>query len=462
MVMPNFLLFPHQLFEDVEKLRGYRVYLLEVPLFFTQYTFHVQKLIFHRASMQYYADYLKENEIEVIYVDVEAYENTLQNMREATCYDVADYDLYKYLKKRLNALTLLPSPNFYGSEDDTRFMHHFYMNQRKRLDILVSEGKPEGGEWSYDSENRRRLPKESLLPQWQTYENDYIKEAQEYVKKFKTFGNASSFYYPITHKEARENLDYFLAEHFETFGSYQDAMTTQDSPLYHSMLSSSINTGLLDPKVVVKQALAQKVPLNAKEGFIRQIIGWREFMRRTYETIGVQQRTRNYFGFKLPIPSKVLQGRSGLLPVDDVMYKVAKRGYAHHIERLMILGNYFLLTERDPESVYTFFMASFIDAYDWVMVGNVYGMSQYADGGLMTTKPYLSGSNYLLKMSHYPKGEWCEIWDALYWRFIYTHQEKFKENPRMKFPLATLKKMKKETLEAHLERAESYITSLET
>ncbi|MBT8344259.1 MAG: cryptochrome/photolyase family protein [Sulfurovum sp.] len=459
--MPHFLLFPHQLFEEVEKLKGYKVYLLEVPLFFTQYTFHIQKLIMHRASMKYYENYLKSHNIDVIYVDVEKYVATLEKLADVTCYDVADFDLHKIMKSTFETLSVLPSPNFYNSEDDTLFMHHFYINQRKKLGILVKEGKPQGGQWSFDSDNRKKLPKDTLLPQWQSYENDFIQEARTYVKQFKTFGEETPFCYPITHKEAKQNLNYFFTEHFETFGSYQDAMTRQDSPLYHSMLSSSINVGLLDPKRVIEEALTQDVPLNAKEGFIRQIIGWREFMRRTYETIGVRQRTSNFFGFDRPIPSKVFQGKSGLLPVDDVMQKVAKRGYAHHIERLMILGNYFLLTERDPTKVYEFFISSFIDAYDWVMVGNVYGMSQYADGGLMTTKPYVSGSNYLLKMSHYTKGEWCEIWDALYWRFIYLHQEKFKENLRMKFPLATLKKMKKEMLNAHLKIAEDYLVWLD-
>lgn len=462
MVMPSFLLFPHQLFEKVETLLGYKVYLIEVPLFFTQYTFHVQKLIFHRASMQYYANYLIAHNIEVVYVEVDKYEKTLKELAEATIYDVADFNLIKGLRTSISELTVIPSPNFYGSEDDTLFMHHFYMNQRKRLSILVKDGKPEGGQWSYDNENRKKLPKDTLLPQWKSYDNHYIQEAVRYVKKFRSFGQSTPFYYPVTHKEARENMGYFFKEHFETFGTYQDAMSSQDSPLYHSMISSAINAGLLDPKEVVAKARHQDVALNAKEGFIRQIIGWREFMRRTYDTIGVEQRTSNYFGFTSKIPDKVLEGKSGLLPVDDVVRKVAKRGYAHHIERLMILGNFFLLTQRHPKSVYEFFMASFIDAYDWVMVGNVYGMSQYADGGLVTTKPYVSGSNYILKMSHYPKGEWCNIWDALYWRFIYVHQDKFRENPRMKFPLSTLKKMKKETVEGHLKRASEYLMWLDT
>ena len=458
--MKSFLLFPHQLFENIEKLKGYRVYLCEVPLFFTQFTFHVQKLIFHRASMKYYKDYLEQHRIEVIYIEVNAYQNTLEILKDATCYDVADFDLHKSLKKSLNTVTFIPSPNFLNTQDDTLFMHHFYMNQRKRLDILMINGRPEGGRWSFDNENRKKLPKNTLLPHWKTYDNEYIEEAIAYVSQFKTFGKEKPFYYPVSHKASKESLEFFLTENFQNFGSYQDAMTTQDSPLYHSMLSCSINSGLLDPKEVIEETLNQNVPLNAKEGFIRQIIGWREFMRRTYDSIGVSQRNSNFFNFSASIPSKVFEGKSGLLPVDDVINKIQKRGYAHHIERLMILGNFFLLTERNPDSVYEFFMSLFIDAYDWVMVGNVYGMSQYADGGMITTKPYISGSNYILKMSHYPKGEWCTIWDSLYWRFIYLHQKKFENNQRMIFTINALKKMKKEKLHRHLECAENYIKCL--
>lgn len=455
--MQAFLLYPHQLFKEVDALKDCKVYLLEVPLFFTQYTFHVQKLILHRASMKYYETYLKSLDIEVVYVEVDHYVETLHSLESASCYDVADFNLHKSLQKTIKKLTVHDSPNFYYSGDDTLFMHHFYMNQRKKLNVLVKEGKPEGGQWSFDSENRKKIPKGTTLSYWKHYENDYIKEARAYVKRFKTFGKDEPFYYATTHEEAQEQLAYFFEWHFSTFGTYQDAMHTEDKPLFHSILSSSINAGLLDPKRVVSEALEQEVPLNAKEGFIRQIIGWREFMYRTYGTIGIKQRTSNFFDFDASISTKVLEGESGLLPVDDVMKKVNKRGYAHHIERLMILGNFFLLTQRDPGAVYTFFMASFIDAYDWVMVGNVYGMSQYADGGLMTTKPYVSGSNYILKMSNYPKGEWCKIWDALYWRFIFSHQDKFGKNIRMKFPLNTLKKMKKETLQMHLQTAQKYL-----
>ncbi|MBD3790039.1 MAG: cryptochrome/photolyase family protein [Campylobacterales bacterium] len=459
--MNAFLVFPHQLFKDVTPLKDYKVYLVEEPLFFTQYRFHVQKLMLHRASMKWYADYLASQEIESEYVDVDRYEEVMGSLDGISCYDVADFDLMTSLKQRFSSVITFSSPNFFNTHDDTRFMHYFYINRRKEMKILIDQGKPIGGKWSLDSENRKKLPLSLTLPQWQSYENAYIVEARAYVSCFDTFGESEPFYYPVDFAEAEALLDEFLAHRFANFGDYQDAMTLKDSPLFHSMVSSALNIGLLDPEEIVKRALETPVPLNAKEGFVRQIIGWREFMRRTYDTIGVQQRTTNYFGFTKSIPAKVLEGKSGLLPLDDVIQKVKKRGYAHHIERLMVLGNYLLLTECHPDSVYQFFMSGFIDAYDWVMVGNVYGMSQYADGGLITTKPYVSGSNYLLKMSDYPKGEWCKIWDALYWRFIYVHQEQFKNNPRMHFALQGLERIKEDTLNAHLERAVAYLHWLE-
>ncbi len=458
--MIPFLLFPHQLFEDMKTLKGHRVYLLETPLFFTQYHFHVQKLILHRASMKYYAAYLQNEGIDVVYVEVESYEETINSLHEATCYDVADFDLYKSLKTKLKSLNVIPSPNFLYSNDDSLLLHQFYINQRKRLGILIEDKKPTGGQWSFDQDNRKKIPSKHRLPQWRAFENDYIKEARQYVKGFHSFGEDTPFYYPTTFDEAQELKSYFFNYHFNSYGDYQDAMRMEDSPLYHSLLSASINIGLINPSTLIKETLDQEVPLNNKEGFIRQIIGWREFIRRTYDTIGVRQRKTNFFEFSLPIPAKVLRAQSGLLPVDDVIRKVHKRGYAHHIERLMILGNYFLLTHRDPDSVYTFFMASFIDAYDWIMVGNVYGMSQYADGGCITTKPYVSGSNYILKMSNYPKGEWCEIWDGLYWHFIFTHQEKLRMSGRMNFALQGLKRMSSQKLDNHLKCAKDYLSWL--
>ena len=206
-----------------------------------------------------------------------------------------------------------------------------------------------------------------------------------------------------------------------------------------------LNIGLITPKYVIERCLQyaeeKKIPIASVEGFIRQVIGWREFIRAVYEQKGSEERTRNYWSFTEKIPESFWSGTTGMVPVDVTIEKVKKTGYCHHIERLMILGNFMLLCEWDPNEVYEWFMTMFIDAYDWVMVPNVYGMSQFADGGLLATKPYISGSNYILKMSDYKKGEWCAVWDALFWNFMHRHRAFFLSNPRLGMLVKTYDKM---------------------
>lgn len=457
--MKTFLIYPHQLFRDTAPLKGCEVVLVEEPLFFTQYRFHMQKLILHRASMQFYADYLRERGFKVHYMEVgeglEAFTD-----HQVCLYDVADDWLMRSIKKQFSNLTILPSPNFLNVTDETKYMHQFYIHRRKEMGIFVDDGKPFGGKWSLDSENRKKLPKEMKLPPWIGFENPYVVEAKNYVKRFESVGSDEHFYYPTTFEEADMLMEYFFKEHYAKFGDYQDAVITEDSPLFHSLLSSSLNIGLIDLGALIDKAVKSDAPYNAKEGFVRQIIGWREFMHTIYGDIAVKQRTTNYFGFTNTMPEKISEAKCGIDPLDRVIEKVRENAYANHIERLMILGNLFLLLEIDPDEVYTFFMRHFIDAYDWVMVGNVYGMSQYADGGLITTKPYVASSNYIRKMSNYKKGEWCEIWDGLYWRFLYTHQQKFAYNNRMKMQLSLLERMSNEKLQKHIKVAENYIQTL--
>jgi deoxyribodipyrimidine photolyase-related protein len=222
-----------------------------------------------------------------------------------------------------------------------------------------------------------------------------------------------------------------------------------------------LNIGLLSPQDIIDRAMAyaDRVPLNSLEGFVRQVIGWREFVRAIYRTRGVQQRTTNYWNHERKIPSSFYDGSTGIEPVDVVIRRVLELGYCHHIERLMILGNFMLLCDFDPDEVYRWFMELFIDAYDWVMVPNVYGMSQHADGGLMTTKPYISGSSYVLRMSSFKKGPWCEIWDALYWRFMNKHRSFFAGNARMGVMVSQLDKMGSK-LDKHLAVAEKFLKEL--
>jgi deoxyribodipyrimidine photolyase-related protein len=201
--------------------------------------------------------------------------------------------------------------------------------------------------------------------------------------------------------------------------------------------------------------------MNSLEGFIRQVIGWREFIHIVYLREGTKQRTINYWQFKRKIPPSFWSGTTGIEPVDQVIQKILTTGYCHHIERLMILGNFMVLCEFDPDEVYRWFMEMFVDAYDWVMVPNVYGMTQFADGGLMTTKPYISGSNYLMKMGQWQKGNWCNVWDGLFWQFMHKQRSFFSQNPRLGMLLKTFDKMPEEKRQQHLTNATTFLHQLD-
>lgn len=456
-----FLVYPHQLFQDITPLKGKKVLLIEEPLFFTLYTFHIQKLVLHRASIKFYESYLHQQGIDVSYYEDESYLE-IYSTHQVFIYDVVDAWLSQKIADNFSQLTVLVNPNFLNVEDENRFFYHYYINRRKALGILIDKGKPLGGKWSFDSANRQKIPKDLPIPSELCFENDYIDEAKNYCKKFDSLGECEIFYYPITYEEAKINLDYFLKYKFQDFGAYQDAIHQESHFLFHSNISSSLNIGLINLQELISSILTQNIALNSKEGLIRQIIGWREYMLSIYKTSHIPLRQSNFFGFHHQLSPKLLTATTGLTPLDDVMKKLYKTGYSHHIERLMILGNLFLLLEIHPDEIHKFFMAHYIDAYDWVMVGNVYGMSGYSDGGSMVTKPYVSSSNYILKMSRdYKKSDaWCAIWDGLYWRFLDKYQNLLKENPRMKMQFALLKKMDKNLLKEHIARAEKFMTSL--
>lgn len=459
--MRQFLIYPHQLFESIAILRSYEVVLIEESLFFTQYAFHVQKLILHRASMKQYAQRLIESGICVRYVEEHETQAFYDKGGDVICYDVADDWLERKIRRSFHHVTFLKSSNFLNHEDESLFLHTFYARVRKTLGIWVENGKPLYGKWSFDAENREKLPPEVPRPLMRSYDNSYLMEAREYVKRFKSVGEGERFYYPTSHAEARELLIEFINQKFQFYGTYQDSIDRSDSPLYHSLISSSLNIGLLDLEEVIERAMNADAPYNAKEGFIRQIIGWREFMFSLYKRVSVRQRTTNFFGFERRMNPRLCNANSGIAPLDRVNAKVLQTSYAHHIERLMIQGNLFLLMEISPDEVYRYFMSHYIDAYDWVMVGNVYGMSQYADGGLITTKPYISSSNYLHKMSAYPKNQsWGKVWDGLYWRFMDRYSDRFASNPRMKMQRALLFKMSPSVLREHCRIGDEFLEGL--
>lgn len=456
-----FIIYPHQLFKNIENLKNKKVILVEEPLFFSLYYFHIQKLVLHRATMRYYFEYLLSQNIDVEYFEDESYIDIYKDF-DITIYDVVDDWLYKKISANFKNLKKLKNPNFLYTNDPNRFFNRYYINRRKELNLFIENGKPYGGKWSFDSENRKKLPKDKLVPKKIVYKNRFIDEAKEYCKRFKSGGVCEHFCYPITFDEAKSNLNYFLKNKFENYGNYQDAIVSKEIFLYHSNISSSLNIGLLNLHDVINEIVRFDAPYNAKEGFIRQIIGWREFMLTVYKQNHIKLRTTNFFGFKNKLPKKLICANSGLKPFDDTIKKLYKSSYNHHIERLMIVGNLFVLLEIDPDDVYAFFMSNYIDAYDWVMVGNVYAMSGYSDGGSITTKPYISSSNYIVKMSNdYKKSEeWCKIWDGLYWRFLDKYATMFDKNLRMKMQIALLNKMDKTKLETHIKIADEFIDSL--
>ncbi len=464
------LIFPHQLFDPHPCLKKNRpVYVIEDGLFFGTdphhpLKFHRQKILLHRASMKAYAERLEENGWIVHYVEAGAAMERYLPRGIDTFYlaDPVDYLLERRLRRHTSRtgqkLCIVDTPMFLTPPDwfnpwfDGRkryFMADFYVAQRKRLNILVdSAGKPVGGKWSFDTENRKRWPKNMEPPPVYTPpETNHVLEARAYAaKRFSNNPGASEpFNYPVTHEQALASLRHFLDHRFSGFGDYEDAISTRHAVLHHSVLTPALNIGLLTPQQVLDEtfeAMSERdIPLNDAEGFIRQIIGWREFMRIIYVREGVRQRTTNFWRHQRKLDQRWYAGTTGLAPVDHAIGRALASGYCHHIERLMVLGNAMLLCEIDPDEIYRWFMELFIDAYDWVMVPNVYGMSQYADGGLITTKPYFSGSNYLKKMSDYAAGEWCDIWDGLFWRFIEEHRDFYEKQPRLSMMVRTLDKM---------------------
>ena len=474
------IIFPNQLFEESNLfLNNKKTYLIEEHLFFKQFNFHKQKLVFHRSSMKNYENYLLSKGIDVAYIETKNQESDIRifldkiNVTEINIYHPEDNWLEKRIKKSCKKnnikINIEENPLFLTAHDDLLpffnpekkklFQTSFYKSQRKKMKILIdNDQNPVGGKWTYDDMNRHKFPKNKKTPtlDYSKLQSENYRDSVNYVQKNFTenFGIINDIQlYPTDFKSSRLWFNDFLKTRFDEFGIYEDAVLIGESIINHSVLSPLINSGLLNPKYVVKNSLEfykkNKIPINSTEGFIRQIIGWREFIRGVYVSKGSEERTKNYWNFDRKIPKSFYEGNTGIDPIDDTIKKVEKSAYGNHIERLMILGNFMVLCEFDPDEVYKWFMEVFIDSYDWVMVPNVYGMSQFADGGLMSTKPYISSSNYIIKMSDYKKGEWSDIWDGLFWSFMDKQRDFFKKNPRMRMLISSFDKMdslKKEKL----------------
>ncbi len=490
------LLFPFQLFDPHPALRrGRPVVFIEEGLVFGDphvgLKFHQQKIVLHRASMKTYAAELERRGFDVRYRDFVEGATISDHIRalwdegfDAFHYcEVVDFLLEKRLAKAAAelevALHVHSSPMFLTPKEciEEEFggkrrplMGRFYERQRKRMGVLLGkDGAPLGGRWSYDDENRKSMPKSGLdvPPEPSARATGANKEAMAYVREHFSdyFGEAGGCAYPVSHGEAERWFERFLEERLARFGDYEDAISHRERVLFHGVLTPMLNIGLLTPAKLLERTLEyageNDVPLNCLEGFVRQIIGWREFVRGAYDHLGVPCRTGNFWGFEdKPIPKAFYTASTGIDPVDLVIRRVLDHGWCHHIERLMVVGNFMLLCGFHPRRVYDWFMELFVDAYDWVMVPNVFGMSQFADGGLFTTKPYISGSNYVRKMSDLLKGDWCETWDGLFWMFIKSHEKYFRSQHRLGMMARQLDKMAPGKLSAHAENAETFLRNL--
>ena len=338
----------------------------------------------------------------------------------------------------------------------------FYKETRRKMNILMNGEDPVGGKWSFDEDNRKKLPNTIKVPVISK-----VKDTKETtaLKKFinSNFkdhpGNTDKFWFPTTRKDASQWLDEFLKERIKLFGDYEDAVTDKSNTVFHSALSPLINLGLIAPEEIIEKLrrIENKVPMNSLEGYIRQIIGWREFMRGIYQNYDQRLDNTNFFNHKRKMKKSWYDGNTGLDPLDHAINNAKNYGWSHHIERLMILANIMNLCEINPKQVYKWFMEMFVDSSDWVMAPNVYGMGLFSDGGIFATKPYICGSSYFLKMMHFKKGPWCDVMDGLYWKFIDRHKKFFLKNPRLAMMVRVSEKMNKERKTRIFKAANNFI-----
>ncbi len=460
--------------------------------FCTHYQYHQHKLVLFLANMRAHAKELKQKKYSIEYQELipsegvtflnklETYLTAHPHVKEIELFEVEDkffeLALLDFCKQKKLKLSFLESPMFLSSRANFKaylattkrpFMKTFYERERKRIKVLVEQGKPIGEQWSFDEENRQALNTNIPIPDLPSTSPDAVTKSviQLVQKEFASHpGDASTYWMPTTRKEWLSWLNDFVQERLERFGPYQDALSTRKPFLFHSILSPAINMGVLTPLEVVRvveDAFHQRnLPLNSVEGFIRQLMGWREFVRGVYQNFSEKEEATNFWKHKKMLTPHWYQGNFGIPPLDEAVAKAMRWGYLHHIERLMVVGNMMTLLEIDPKEAHRWFMELFVDSSDWVMGPNVYGMALFADGGIFATKPYICGSNYYRKMGKYPKGDWCDVVDGLYWGFIDKHVDFFKKNPRLSMMVRTLEKMDSSRKENIFTAAKEYKKTL--
>ena len=344
-------------------------------------------------------------------------------------------------------------------------MASFYQKIRQKLSILIDDqNKPLGGKWSYDEDNRKKLPKNTLIPKFpEIKETIHTKKLKPIIDNLFTKhpGDTKKFWFATEYNDVLKLLDFFIKDKLNLFGDYEDAVDQKNNILFHSALSPYLNLGLITPDIIIQKIMtyhhSKSVRLNSLEGYIRQIIGWREFMRGIYQNYSKEMESGNFFKHNRKMKDTFYDGSTGLDPLDHAIKNADKFGWSHHIERLMILSNIMNLCEVEPKSVYKWFMEMFVDSSDWVMVPNVYGMGLFSDGGIFATKPYICGSSYFMKMMDFKRGNWCNVMDGLYWRFIDRNRKFFLKNPRLSMMVRIFDKMKEDRKKLILSEANKFI-----
>ncbi len=486
-----FIILGNQLFplNELNNFKDYQFFMAEDYHLCTYEKHHKHKIILFLTAMRKYADALKNKKFSLKYYflnkknSILSYEDKIKNFIKGTkitnikMYEIED----KFFEKRIidfcthNKLTItfIQSPMFYNSREDFQkylskskkpFMATFYKQQRIEKNILILDGNPIGEKWSFDEENRKKIPESLIIPSQLKFKEDtIIKDVKKLVNILfaKHPGGTENFWLGTSREDALKALDLFIKEKIKNFGHYEDAVKKSSPFLFHSILSPYINLGLITPKEVVNKLLTankkKNIPINSLEGFIRQVIGWREFMRGIYQNFSDRLEKTNYFNQKRKLTDDWYNGTTGIDPIDDAIHDVLKYGYTHHIVRLMHLSNVMNLSQLHPNEIYKWFMEMFVDSSDWVMSPNVYGMGTFSDGGIFSTKPYICGSNYIIKMSNYKKGNWSDIVDGLYWNFIHNNRYVLSKNPRMGMVMMSYKKLNKDRKDYLLKIAKEFI-----
>ena len=469
---------------QLKPYRGHRLVMVEDEGFCRRHRYHQQKLALLLSAMREHAEALRGKGFDVEYHRLDAGKRVFDTLQRALGPDtplhtfrINDHGLRRRIARFCDATGSTwhegDNPGFLTSDADLDndlgsgkrlLMAKFYQRQRLRLELMVDEhGKPDGGKWSFDADNRKKVPAKQALPELpQVKHGDATRSAIDTVRKrfADNPGDAHELWLPTTRRGALAWLKRFLAERLTGFGTYEDAITTRSPFVFHSTLSPLLNLGLLTPDEVIAATQAfvteHDVAINDVEGFVRQIVGWREFIRGVYERVPDmgQCNVRNHHR---GLTQHWFDATTGIPPLDLAIRTHQRWGWNHHIERLMVLANLMNLCEIEPQAVYRYFMQHHIDAYDWVMTPNVYGMGLTSEGGTFATKPYIAGSNYLLKMSDIKKGDWCDVVDGLYWRFVANNREELSKNPRLAAFASGLDRLKPARRERIFAAAEGFL-----